>query len=168
MPSNEVVARRGQAARARSGAAARRGAAAVKQQAAAAVAEVSRDLRAKGERFLAEQKLRAAGGLQDIGQSIQEAASRLTEGPLEPVGPYVEAAAERVSRASDYLAEHEVADLLRDAERAVLSRPQLFLGGMFLTGLLAARFLKATAPPAARTRADENQARSRQPQRAQR
>ena len=169
MASSEVVARRDRAAG--SARDSRRSAArAVKEQAAEAVGEVSRDLRERGERLLAEQKQRAAGSLQEIGTSIQEAAGRLSDGPLEPVGPYVEAAAEQIDRASQYLADHEVADLIRDAERAVLSRPQLFLGGMFLTGLLVARFLKATAPPAARASVDENrsQTRRRGQQRARR
>ena len=163
MASSEVVARRDRATgpgRKSGGATARGGAAAaVKQQAADAVAEVSRDLRARGERLLSEQKRRAADGLQEMGTSIQEAAGRLSDGPLEPVGPYVEAAAEQIDRASQYLADHEVADLIRDAERAVLSRPQLFLGGMFVTGLLVARFLKATAPPAARASAGRDRSR---------
>jgi hypothetical protein len=153
MASNEAAQRSRPAdrpdARARSAReSVRREAQGLTAQAAERAAEVSRRLREQGERLLAEQKLRAAGGLQDIGSSIREAAGRLANGPLEPVGSYVETAAERVSRASEYLAEREVAEVFRDAEAAVLRRPQWFLGGMFVAGLVLARFLKASAPAA--------------------
>ena len=120
-----------------------KGARVVKERAAGAAADVARKFRDEGERLASEQKQRAARGLDDVGTSIREAAGRFQDGPLAEVGAYMEAAAERVSRASEYLVERRVPDLLRDAEQAVLRRPQLFLGGMFIAGLAVARFLKA-------------------------
>lgn len=121
-----------------------KGARAVKERAASAVADVTRKLRDEGGHLVSEQKQRAARGLEDVGTSIREAAGRFQDGPLAEVGSYMGAAAERVSRASEYLGARGVPDLLRDAERAVLRQPKLFLGGMFIVGLALARFLKAT------------------------
>ena len=175
MRSTEVVARpkrsgtRG-AARQEAEGAVRLEARAVKEQAVEKVAEVSRRLRDEGERLLSQQKSRAADGLQGIGSSIHDAAGRLTAGPLEPVTPFVEAAAERVNRASEYLAEREVAELLEDAQAVLLRRPQWFLGGMFVTGLLLARFVKASAaaPEAPRRTARPRETRpARAPRRSQ-
>ena len=122
----------------------RDGARAVKEQAAETVSDVTRKLREEGERLVSEQKLRAAQSLEGVGTSMREAAGRLQDGPLGEVSDYVEAAADRVSRASEYLADREVPELLRDAQQVVLRRPQWFLGGMFVAGLVLGRFLKAT------------------------
>lgn len=131
-------------------AAVRRGTRAVKERAADAVASVSRKVRGQAEHLLTEQKHRAASELQEVGESIRAAAGRLQDGPLGVVGAYVEATAERVSRASRYLEEHDLSHLVKDAEDAVRRVPQWFLPAMFLAGLAMARFAKATENETAR------------------
>jgi hypothetical protein len=53
-------------------------------------------------------------------------------------------AAEQVDRASDYLYENEVKDLVRDLEGFARRRPALFVGGSLAAGFLLARFLKSS------------------------
>lgn len=126
----------------------------VKEQAVETVGEVSRKVKDKGEQFLSEQKQRAATGLEGIGTSIREAAQQLQEGPLANVGEYVSTAADVVADASQYLSEQDLNTLRKDAEDAVRSRPQVFLGGMFVAGLALARFMKATAEQRTPARAE--------------
>lgn len=122
-----------------------RGTRSVKEQAVETVGEVTRKVKDKGGQFLSEQKQRAATGLEGIGTSIREAAEQLQEGPLANVGEYVNVAADVVADASQYLGRQDLTTLRKDAENAVRSRPQMFLGGMFVVGLALARFMKATA-----------------------
>jgi hypothetical protein len=56
----------------------------------------------------------------------------------------VDGAAERIDRASDYLHEREVRDLLRDLERFARRRPAAFVGGGLAAGFLLARFFKSS------------------------
>lgn len=113
-------------------------------QALGKVAEVSQQLQAQGESFLSTQKTRAAEGIRTVGQSIRESAASLQEGPLSEVSEYVEAAADGLDRASRYLVEQDWRTLREDAEEAARRQPAWFLGGMFVLGFAAARFLKST------------------------
>lgn len=55
-------------------------------------------------------------------------------------------AASRVERAATYLRGNDLDRIVSDTERFATRRPEMFLGGAFALGLLAARFLKSTAP----------------------
>ena len=116
----------------------------LKQQATENVAEAARQARTQGEKFLSEQKERAAGGLQDIGRSIRSSAASLQSGPLGEIGDYVEVAAERLDQASQYLIEQDLQGLWKDVEAIARRQPAWFLGGMFVAGLALARFAKST------------------------
>jgi hypothetical protein len=56
----------------------------------------------------------------------------------------LEGAAERVDRASDYLRQHELKDLLRDLEGLARRRPAAFLAGGVAAGFVLARFFKSS------------------------
>jgi hypothetical protein len=60
-----------------------------------------------------------------------------------------ERAAQQVDRASRYLRQNEVRDLVRDLEEQARQRPLLLVGGSFATGLLLARFFKSSSERAA-------------------
>jgi hypothetical protein len=51
-----------------------------------------------------------------------------------------------------YLEEHDLEDLVYEAEDFARRKPELFVGGAFTLGLLAARFMKSTAPSRENTR----------------
>jgi hypothetical protein len=61
------------------------------------------------------------------------------------VADYADAAAERVEQASEYINEKDLTELLRDAQDAARAHPALAMGGLFVVGFAAARFLKASA-----------------------
>jgi hypothetical protein len=82
-----------------------------------------------------------AGALRDVGRKLQEE----DQGGF---GRYADQAAQQVDKLSNYLREKDLNlnSLVRDTETLARRRPELFLGGTFLAGLLLARFLKASAP----------------------
>jgi hypothetical protein len=56
----------------------------------------------------------------------------------------VDRAAEQVSRASDYLSDSDVKDLLHDLEGFARRRPAAFVGGSLAAGFVLARFFKSS------------------------
>jgi len=55
-------------------------------------------------------------------------------------------AAEQMDRLAGYIDRKDYQALLDDVRRFGRERPALFLGGMFVTGMLAGRFLRAKSP----------------------
>ena len=47
---------------------------------------------------------------------------------------------------SSYLRDHDMNDVVRDAESYARREPLVFLGAAFAAGFIAARFLKASSP----------------------
>jgi hypothetical protein len=95
--------------------------------------------------LVTQQKERVAGQLGSLAGALREAGQKLDEKDGDKgFGRYAGRAAEQVDRVSNYLRGHELTDVIRDAETFARRRPDVFLGGTFLAGLLLARFLKAS------------------------
>jgi hypothetical protein len=94
--------------------------------------------------LVAQQKDRVAGQLDSLAGALRDTSHKLDEKDGNGLGQYATRAAEKVDRASKYLRNHELGDVIRDAETFARRRPDVFLGGTFLAGLLLARFLKAS------------------------
>jgi hypothetical protein len=112
------------------------------QQKASEYAEQGRE-KAKGQ--IATQKERASGELQGIARALQQTGSQLREQDQDSIGQYAEQAAEQVERLSNYLSEKDSEQLLSEVEDLARNRPAVFLGGAFILGAAAARFLKSSA-----------------------
>ncbi len=112
------------------------------QQKASEYAEQGRE-KAKGQ--IATQKERASGELQGIARALQQTGSQLREQDQDSIGQYAEQAAEQVERLSNYLSEKDSEQLLSEVEDFARNRPAVFLGGAFVLGVAAARFLKSSA-----------------------
>ena len=91
------------------------------------------------------QKERAASTLDAVAKSLYETGSGMREQQPQ-LASLADQAASRVVDASAYLREHEVRDLVREAENFARREPVLFLGAAFALGFVAARFIKASAP----------------------
>lgn len=112
------------------------------QEKAAEAAEQGRE-KAKGQ--ISTQKERASGELQGISWALQKTGEQLREQDQDSVGRYVDQAADQVGRFSDYLSEKDSEELLNGVEDFARKQPAVFLGGAFLLGAVAARFLKSSA-----------------------
>lgn len=87
----------------------------------------------------------AAQRLDSISGALRDGAQRLSGSEDESLGRYATRAADGVERAARYLREHDPEDLVREVEGFARRRPELFVGSAFVTGVLLARFLKASA-----------------------
>jgi hypothetical protein len=106
-------------------------------------------LKNEGTVFVATRKTEAADELSKVGTAIRQAAEKLNESDRSGLGQYAESAADGMERAARYLEKSNFDDLVQDAARVARRNPSLFLGGVFLAGLAAGRFVKAanTASP---------------------
>ena len=117
----------------------------VMQKAADLTRAVSEGVKEEAERFFDEQKGRLGTKVDRVAKVINQAAHALHAVKADGVAEVVDAAAERVGQASSYLEERSLSQLFGDAEDVARRHPGLLLGGLFVTGLVAARFAKASA-----------------------
>jgi len=91
-----------------------------------------------------QRKTTAAESLGNVAGALREAAQKLEEG-AGPLGSYAGGAADQVDKVARYLREKDLQALARDTETFARRHPEVFLGGAFLAGVLAARFLKSSS-----------------------
>ena len=95
--------------------------------------------------LVAQRKDEMANRLGSLAGVLHDAGRRLDEEDGGGFGRYAHRAAEQVDRLSTYLRDRDLDSFVHDTETLARRRPELFLGGTFLAGVLLARFLKASA-----------------------
>lgn len=95
---------------------------------------------------LSSQKDKATEGLGSVASAVRQTTQTLRDQHHDTVAQYVEQAADQIERFSQRLKQKDVTELLDDAQRLARRQPALFVGGAFAIGLVAARFLKSSAP----------------------
>ncbi|HEX6535812.1 MAG TPA: hypothetical protein VF041_14535 [Gemmatimonadaceae bacterium] len=113
--------------------------------------QVREETKERVESGLSRGKARAATTLGSVARTLRESAQPLRNDNQATAGRYVEQAADRVERLSNYLQRTDVREMVDGIERVARRQPALFLGGAFALGLVGARFLKSSR----RARADE-------------
>jgi len=94
-------------------------------------------------RLMTEQKNRAAEGLHQLACVVRNTA--LPQNNVGgQIGTYRNRAAARLDSMSTYVRGADFLTILRDAGQFARRRPEVLLGGTIVTGLLVARFLKAS------------------------
>ena len=117
----------------------------VAQRAQQQASEVAEQGSQQAKSQIATQKERAAGQLEGVAQALHQTGQQLREQDQGPIGRYADKAAEQVERFSGFLRERDANELIGEAESLARSRPTVFLGGAFVLGLAAARFLKSSS-----------------------
>ena len=117
------------------------GAADQAKQVAGDVAAQAKD-QATGQ--LASQKDRAASSLGGVADALRQTSQNLNQNEQSTVANYVNQAADQVERFQGYLRNQDVGAIIDDVERMAREQPVMFLGGAFMLGLVAARFLKSS------------------------
>lgn len=92
---------------------------------------------------LEESKSRLADEVSRLGRALRDASQRL-EGESRPMGSYARQAAEQIRRAGDYLRDAGTGEIVRDVQDFARRRPELFLGGLLVAGVLIGRFFRAS------------------------
>jgi uncharacterized protein YjbJ (UPF0337 family) len=100
---------------------------------------------------ISSQKDRAAGALGSVADAIRMTGQNLQQGDQAGIAQYADRAAEMVDGLTGYLREHDVDDLITEVESFARRQPALFLGGAFMLGFCAARFLRSSAPAGTRS-----------------
>ena len=109
--------------------------------------EVANQARDHVQTLVGQQKNQAADRLGSLAEALREAGRKLNEGQQAgDFGQYADRAAQQLERVSTYLRDHELRDFVRDTETFARRRPEVFLGGTLIAGLMLARFLKASSP----------------------
>jgi ElaB/YqjD/DUF883 family membrane-anchored ribosome-binding protein len=120
-------------------------AAPVVDQAQEKAGQVFDQAREQATTLLEVQKERAVDGLDGVVHAAHQTSQQLREQGQDTVAHYADQAAQRAERLAGYLRNHEVGELVDEAEDFARRRPQLFLAAGLALGLVAARFLKSSA-----------------------
>ncbi len=121
-------------------------------------------IKEKAAGMVDEQKSNVAAGLTNVADSIRQVGKNLRETDdqnniARVTARYGETLAEKIESFSDYIEQVRIKDLTRDVEGFARRQPALFIGGAFLVGLLATRFLKTSAPNSEEGNSDNSKAR---------
>jgi len=88
-----------------------------------------------------EQRDKSAGEIRKLAHALHQTSEELGD---TIAAPYVEKAADMLDRLSGSVRDASMNDAVRATERFARREPLLFLGGSFILGVLAARFLKSS------------------------
>ena len=142
-------------------------AATVKKEAGETAAKVKQEaktvvgnLKESGLRFAETQKTALSGKAGEIAGAVKALCTKLQESdePNLLTGPALSAEAQ-LSKLSRFLQDASPAEVFEGVERLARRKPELFYGSLFLTGLVASRFLKASGSRAAERAIEESRKR---------
>ena len=124
---------------------------AAREQGSAAVEEIktaaqsaAREAQEAGRDFVHEQKENLAQRVQKYAEALRAASERLRDEEGNVLAEPAQKGAEQLERMSSYLRDKEPDDFLEDLETFARRRPEVVFGGLFVVGLAAARFFKAS------------------------
>jgi hypothetical protein len=121
-------------------------------QAQAAAGEMADQAKQQATSQLEAQKGRAVDSLVSVAHALRQTSQHLHEQQQDPVGGYVEQAAERVERVTNYLRTRDVPQLVAETQDFARRQPGLFVAGAVALGFLGARFLISSGHRAAAQR----------------
>jgi hypothetical protein len=105
------------------------------------------EIRARGEDFVQHQKNRCADSIEHYSAAAKRAAGQLREEHDDVLASYADNLAGTLERAAHYIRRRDLREFVETFEAYTRRHPEVVLGGVFVAGLAAARFLKAAAPP---------------------
>jgi hypothetical protein len=111
-----------------------------------AAGQVVEGLKARAATAADERKGTAVETLGTVAGALRGAAQQLQQGEVTALGTYADSAAQQLDKVAGYLRDKDLKGLTRDAETFARRHPEVFLGGAFLAGIFAARFIKSSRP----------------------
>jgi hypothetical protein len=106
--------------------------------------EVAHQAQEQAKSAVANRKEQAVDQLGSVAQAFRQTGSELRHQNKEMIARYTDQLADQVERFTGYLEERDVDQLLHEAEDFARRRPEIFLGGAFMLGLLVGRFVKSS------------------------
>lgn len=104
------------------------------------------ELREQGKDLIGQQKDELAVRIGGIGSAVKRAAFKLRESDDIALADATEGIASKIDNAAAYVRDHDIGEMLQDAEDFTKRHASLVLGGLFVGGVVLARFLKASRP----------------------
>jgi hypothetical protein len=98
----------------------------------------------KVKKTLEEQKGKGIGELSGLAEAVRQTGQTLRDQEKDGIAHYAERAADQIERVVQYVDSRDVTELLNEAEMFARRHPEAFLGGAFMMGLVAGRFLKSS------------------------
>lgn len=117
-------------------------------QAKDALGDTVDNVREKAVSQVDQQKSRAADTLNTVAGAVRQTGDQLRQQDQGTVAQYVDSAANQIERLATYLNNRDVNDMAIELQHFARRQPALFIGGAFLAGMLAARFLKSSSQQA--------------------
>ena len=105
---------------------------------------IAKSIQQEAEGAFEDQREAAASKVAKVGKAVGQAAHALHAVKMDGVAEYIDAAAEQFERASDYIKESDLRRVSEDASEFIDRHRAVVAGGLFITGLALARFLKAS------------------------
>lgn len=106
--------------------------------------EMAHKAQEQAKSAVASRKEQAVDQLGSVAQAFRRTSSELRNQDKDMIAQYTEQLADQVERFSGYLENKDVNELLHEAENFARRRPEVFLGGAFMLGLLVGRFVKSS------------------------
>jgi hypothetical protein len=98
----------------------------------------------RSQGVLEAEKSRLSGRLGEFSESVRDAGRKFTGGDDNAISRLTDQAANSIDQACNYLGNAEPRQLVRDATDMARRRPEVFIGGALLAGLMLGRFLRST------------------------
>ena len=117
----------------------------VKDEAQRETKKVAKQAEDEARSMVQSRKEEAAHELENIADAFRQTGDNLREKDNAQLARYTDSMAEQVENIADYLHNNDINGFLSDAESFARRQPELFLGGAFTLGLLAARFFKSSS-----------------------
>ncbi|MBD3345194.1 MAG: hypothetical protein GF401_09055 [Chitinivibrionales bacterium] len=108
--------------------------------------KVGDQIKREGSQFINQEKSAAASEVQKIGMALHSAAQKLRENNSS-LADWFETTANTIDQASNNLAGRDIGDLINTSQEYSRKHPGLVIGGMFLSGIAASRFFRASTSP---------------------
>ena len=109
---------------------------------------------------LDEQKGNLSTGLSSVADSVRRIGENLQaeapEGVAKVTAEYSDTVAQKLDQAADYFGNNDLKKMYGDAESFARRNPAVLIGGAFVLGLLAVRFLKSSKSSSANTSSGRN------------
>jgi len=106
--------------------------------------QAGRELSQKAEESAENAKSRVADQVRTIAGAMRSASDELRKNDQAGIARAAQRLEQKVEQAAEFLRNKNPREIREDLENAARREPVWFLGGAFMLGLLAARFLKST------------------------
>lgn len=103
-------------------------------------------IKREGLRIVDQEKSSAAREVHKIGSAMRSAAASLRQND-SAMADWAGNTADMIDKASDYISNRRTGEIFQAADDYARHHPGLVIGGMFLAGIAAARFFRASTPP---------------------